>query len=211
MIEGYQKRTTQTALPGTRTRIERKKSGKHVITGYGAVFYREGVPGTEYSLTLDGSVVERIDPNAFDRVLRERQDVRGLFNHDSNFVLGRTASQTMRLKVDSIGLRYEIDIDPESPFSAHVLSAVRRKDVSGSSFGFVPSRVRWEESIDGRDVRYLEDFYLLHDVGPVTYPAYTGATAAIGGGAELDRKREADRVNVRLRLLEIDELSGASK
>ena len=54
-----------------------------VISGYGAVFYREGHTGTEYRLWDD--VVERVMPGAFDRAIRE-DDVRSLFNHDSNFM-----------------------------------------------------------------------------------------------------------------------------
>ena len=48
-------------------------------------------------------------PNAFDRALAESDDVRGLFNHDPDNLLGRTSSGTMRLSVDKKGLLYETD------------------------------------------------------------------------------------------------------
>jgi hypothetical protein len=71
--------------------IEQRAEGdKNVITGYGAVFYNSADPGTEYSLFSD--MVERIGPNAFDDALN-RDDVRGLFNHDSSMLLGRMGAQ----------------------------------------------------------------------------------------------------------------------
>ena len=76
------------------------------ITGVGAVFFDPRDAGTEFELYED--VRERIMPGAFDRCLRQRQDVRGLFNHDPNCLLGRTAAGTMNLSVDKRGLVVEI-------------------------------------------------------------------------------------------------------
>ena len=82
------------------------------ITGYAAVFY-DGTPNTEYEL-CDG-LRERIMPGAFDRAMSEGHDVRGLFNHDANMLLGRTTSGTCRLSVDSRGLKYDIPLDQNDP------------------------------------------------------------------------------------------------
>src|ERR1700728_2523684 len=87
------------------TRLAKRSDGTSEICGYGAVFY-DGTPDTEYPMWP--GAVERIMPGAFDRALRE-DDVRGLFNHDPNLLLGRTASGTMRLRVDDVGLWYSID------------------------------------------------------------------------------------------------------
>ncbi|MDC0307624.1 HK97 family phage prohead protease [Planctomycetaceae bacterium] len=194
--------TSRTTSP----RIQTRASGGSSIVGYAAVFYREGVPGTEYALDQRGTMIERIAKGAFDRALSERHDVRGLFNHDKNFILGRTSSGTCRLTVDSIGLRYEIDANPEDPFTAHAISAIQRQDVSGSSFSMVPTRVRWEDH-HKYSIRYIEDVD-LSDVGPVTYPAYQASSSGIGGWAELERqKQQTDEVSVRLRMLELDEMA----
>ena len=87
-------------------RATKREDGKPIIAGYGAVFY-DGTPETEYKLWDD--MVERIMPGAFDRAISEKHDVRGLFNHDPNHVLGRTKSGTMKLSVDSKGLADEIE------------------------------------------------------------------------------------------------------
>ena len=94
-----------------------------------AVFYRDGDKGTEFRLWDD--VYERIDADAFTRALKESHDVRALFNHDSNHILGRVSSGTLRLSVDNTGLRYSVTL-PAS--AANVAEAMQRGDLTGSSF-----------------------------------------------------------------------------
>jgi len=181
-----------------RVSLENRADGKPVLTGYAAVFYRADDPGTQYTLYTD--VVERIMPTAFDAALRERDDVRGLFNHDSNLVLGRSEAGTLRLFVDSVGLKYEID-PPDNPTGKNVGESVRRADVTGSSFGFFVysgkrGKVVWveEKLADGRmiSVREIHDCELL-DVGPVTFPAYGSTSAGMrAAGDERDVLRERD-------------------
>ena len=60
------------------------------ISGYAAVFFREGDPGTQYEL-FEGAV-ERIMPGAFDDALRDRTDVVALLIHNFDWLLGRTKS-----------------------------------------------------------------------------------------------------------------------
>ena len=152
-------------------KVEKRDDGKRVVVGYGAVFHRAGHPGTEYRLW--DNVKERVMPGAFDRALLE-DDVRGLHNHDTNRLLGRTKSGTMRLSVDQIGLRYEIDL-PDTPTGNEVGTAIERGDMSGSSFSFAQRKVMWAQ--DGDDeVRELHDVALF-DVGPVVFPAYEATTA----------------------------------
>lgn len=150
------------------------------IVGYAARFYDRADPGTQF--TLAPGLVERIARNAFDAALRRGDDVRGLFNHDANFVLGRTKAGTLRLVADSRGLRYEIR--PTDSSVAHdVASWIKAGEVSGSSFGFVGARSRFtEERMPGGDwltVRIVEDIGRLLDVGPVTYPEYSATSATV--------------------------------
>lgn len=155
--------------------IETRADGGKKIVGYGAVFYREGDAGTEYRLWSD--MVERIKPQAFDRALSEGQDVRGLFNHESARILGRTASGTMRLSVDSVGLKYEIDL-PDTQEARDLATLIARGDITGSSFAFGANKTEWEDRSDGLSIRSLVDVD-LYDVGPVTYPAYEATSTAV--------------------------------
>lgn len=167
-----------------RVQVDKRADGKSVLTGYGAVFYRADDPGTQCELYTD--VYERIMPTAFDSAMREKDDARGLFNHDINLLLGRVSSGTMRLSVDTVGLRYEID-PPENATGSNVVESVKRGDVTGSSFSFFPytakrGKVVWlEEKLpDGRmiTIREIHDLELV-DVGPVTFPAYDSSTASM--------------------------------
>ena len=184
--------------------IETRADGVRVISGYAAVFYDPTDPGTEYEM-WEGCC-ERIAPGAFNRAIAEQQDVTCLFNHDGDAMLGRTTSGTCRLSVDGVGLRYEADI-PETTDAKDCAILIQRGDVSGSSFAFSARSVNWMTEDDGEEVRVLIDVD-LHDVGPVTHPAYTSTTtSARDAMASLEaerkelaeqRKIEADRVSVAL-------------
>src|SRR6185369_858880 len=104
IIERRYTATPSAAGRGGQIRVDQQNGGISKITGYGVVFYNAADAGTEYDC---GSFKERVDPRACDRAIRERHDARGLFNHDPSNLLGRVGSGTMRLSVDSIGLKYE--------------------------------------------------------------------------------------------------------
>lgn len=165
-------------------RVETRADGGRMIVGYASVFYRQGDPGTEYELWTN--VVERVLPGAFDRAIRENQDVRGLFNHRSDNVLGRTKSGTLRLSVDNIGLRYEIDV-AETTLAKDLVVTLERGDVSGSSFSFIIVSENWRKE-DRREIREIVDVDLF-DVGPVTYPAYEATTSGARSGDEMTEAR----------------------
>jgi len=142
------------------------------ISGYAAVFNKETIIG-------GGSwgFREVIEPGAFDEALSRPDDVRVLFNHNPDLLLGRTESDTARLSVDKKGLKYEADL-PDTAAARDVRTLIKRGDVSGSSFAFTVVDDEWEEpkanKHDGtitmplRRVKNVE----LFDVSAVTYPAY---------------------------------------
>lgn len=126
----------------------------------------------EWSVPMMG-FKERVAASGPQRALKEKQDVRALWNHDSNFVLGRSANDTLALASDDDGLRVEID-PPDTQWARDARESVRRGDVNQMSFAFrVVSKdgEKWWEDKDGLAFRELLDFDLL-DVSPVTFPAY---------------------------------------
>jgi len=148
------------------------------ILGVAAVYFNAADPGTEYQLYED--YFERMLPGAFDRAIREKDDVRGLFNHDPNMILGRTTAGTMKLSLDHRGLLYDID-PPENQTGKFVTMAIERGDVTGSSFAFtVDSQVLRTEQRNGREVLIREiESVRLYDVSPVTYPAYEATSVTL--------------------------------
>lgn len=155
--------------------IEERSDGGKRLTGYASVFYSPNDSrGTQYQLWP--GMMERIAPTAFNRALSEQQDVRALFNHDMNLLLGRSTANTLRLSVDARGLKYEIDL-PDTQAGRDVATSIARGDVTGSSFTFQATGRTIEDSGDV-SIRTITDVNLI-DVGPVTFPAYTGTTAGM--------------------------------
>lgn len=113
----------------------------------------------------------------------QSDDIRALFNHDPNLILGRNRSNTLRLSEDSTGLHYEVDM-PDTTYARDLAEAMQRGDVSQSSFGFkvAPGGDTWAEDGDGFPLRTLSSVSLF-DVSPVTYPAYLDSTSGVGARA----------------------------
>lgn len=194
------------AQAAAKPRLERradKPDSPPLIVGYAAVFYRADDPGTEYRLYED--TYERVLPGAFDAAIREDVVV-GLTNHDDNWVLGRNDVGTLRLSVDKIGLRYEIE-PPDTQAGRDTLTLLERGELDRSSFGFrvyggKRGQTAWvDETRDGRQIaiREIREVELL-DVGPVTFAAYKSTTAGTRGDgyaaearADLDRWRASQR------------------
>jgi HK97 family phage prohead protease len=125
-----------------------------------------------------GGFRERIRPGAFAESLRH-DDIRALFNHDPNVILGRNRSGTLLLTEDDKGLRIEID-PPDTQTSRDLMISIGRGDVTQMSFGFV---VRsdgqvWEKDDAGRVLRTLTAVRLF-DVSPVVFPAYAETAVAV--------------------------------
>lgn len=134
------------------------------ITGYAAVFNRK-------SENL-GYFEEVIKPGAFKDVLSN--DVRALYNHDSNYVLGRTTSGTLTLEENNKGLKFTA-IPPDTQWARDLLTSIERGDVSQCSFSFTIAKggETWTETNDDKPaLREITQIGRLYDVGPVTFPAY---------------------------------------
>ena len=163
-------------------KIEQRAEGeKPVIRGHAAVF-------NKLSEKL-GWFREIILPGAFDNVLDN--DVRALFNHDSNLILGRTKSGTLKIGVDSEGLYYEIE-PADTQASRDLMVSIERGDVSQSSFGFIVSTNgdEWKEDENGDEVRYIRNVQRLFDVSPVTFPAYPDTDVAKRSHDEFVKEHE---------------------
>ena len=149
------------------------------VEGYASVFN---------SMSEDlGGFREIILPGAFSEVLDN--DVRALYNHDSNYLLARTTSGTLELKEDDKGLYYRFEM-PNTSYGNDMLELFRRGDLSQSSFGFTVEKDSWRME-DGQQVRYIERVGSLFDVSPVVFPAYSQASSGLRS-AEPNGESEAE-------------------
>jgi HK97 family phage prohead protease len=143
-----------------------------VLAGHAAVFDQEAI--------LWG-FREQVAPRAFKKSIKE-SDVRALFNHDPNHVLGRNKAGTLRLAEDSVGLAYEIEL-PDTQFAQDLARSIERGDISQSSFAFevVAGGEKWsypEKGSNELPLRTIREVKLF-DISPVTYPAYEGTDVDI--------------------------------
>ena len=163
------------------------------VEGYASVFN---------SMSEDlGGFREIILPGAFSNVLDN--DVRALYNHDSNYLLARTTSGTLELKEDDKGLYYRFEM-PNTSYGNDMLELFRRGDLSQSSFGFTVEKDSWRME-QGQHVRYIERVGSLFDVSPVVYPAYASASSGLRsaepkgeGEAEEARETPTEELNFNL-------------
>jgi HK97 family phage prohead protease len=155
MDENIERRHIETEL-----RVSKKDDDSPKLEGYAALF-------DELSEDL-GGFREKIQAGAFKKSLK-KTDVRALWNHDSNFVLGRKSAGTLVLKEDERGLKVKID-PPEAQWAKDLMTSIERGDVTQMSFGFRVIKDSWEEK-GKQNIRTLDEVNLF-DVSPVTFPAY---------------------------------------
>ncbi len=151
----------------------READGKPVLTGYAAKY------GTDSKPIWD-EFIETIAPDAFKRTVTEALiDVRALFNHSKNMLLGRLGSKTLRLYNDETGLRFELDV-PDTTLGRDTLELVKRGDIYGMSFAFRTVKDAWvyPATRGGMAKRTLIDVD-VYDVSPVTDPAYEDTSVAV--------------------------------
>lgn len=157
---------------------------------------------------------EVIAPGAFTQAIVE-DDVRCLFNHNPDHVLGRNRAKptpTLRLSEDETGLMIECD-PPSTQLASDLITSIERGDVSQQSFAFRVVDQKWEtkDEVDIRTILKVK----LYDVSPVTFPAYPETDVSARSLEEIaaegkrflkdpeEWRRENEQLQRRLRLLAV--------
>jgi len=145
-------------------RADNTGDGVMRLSGYAAVFNSETVIG--------GMFREVVKPGAFKKTIKDKADVRALFNHDRNIVLGRTKNGTLALAEDDKGLRIDIEL-PDTQQAKDLYRQIERGDIDQMSFGFNVVKDSWTRASNDSELplRELRELRLF-DVSPVTFPAY---------------------------------------
>ena len=139
------------------------------LSGYAAIFNSEAVLG---------DFVEVIRNGAFRTSLQSGSNIRALYHHQGDALLGTTRGGTLKLREDPKGLAFELAL-PDTTHGRDLAVLVDRGDVAGCSFGF---RVReggdrWEQR-GGQLVRELLDVDLM-EITLTSDPAYQDTTVAL--------------------------------
>lgn len=139
-----------------------------------------GIAAVVNSVTDLGYFEEFITPGAFDYALSREYDIRCLFNHEAELILGRTKADTCKVFVNADGnLEYTWIPDYENPTHMSVVRSIMRGDITQSSFAFTIKEQTWTDStkygtMGKRTITMIDE---LFDVSPVTYPAYSETEA----------------------------------
>ena len=143
------------------------------IGGYAANF--------DVPTVIGGMFREVLAPGCFGQTLARGDDVLSLFNHDQNFVLGRTSNRTLTLSQDNKGLAFEVT-PPETSWASDLMTSVERGDITACSFAFIATREEWDESgeIPTRTILQCD----LYDQSVVSSPAYQGTSAGMRSSAQ---------------------------
>lgn len=183
--DNIEKRTMKTELRVTKRNNE--DDAHPIIEGYAAVFNKD---------SEDMGFIERIRPGAFKNAIKV-SDIRSLFNHDANIVLGRNKAGTLEIKEDKKGL-FMVTHPPDTRLVRDmVISPIERGDIDQQSFGFTVEKDSWEGLDTDKPIRTIEKIKELFDVSVVTYPAYQDTSVALRSLAEArNQKPNEDEISI---------------
>jgi len=170
----------------------------------GMTFYGYAAKFNSRSENL-GGFYEVIEPGAFGRSLKSRNDVKLLVNHDTGRVLASSRSKTLRLYEDSVGLRVEADL-PNTTDGRDMAELLKRGDLSSMSFGFNVIKDAWNSEGDMRTLKSVR----LFEVSIVAFPAYQATEASVRGLDKVAQRAQVDAdalADVMLRIEEGSDLT----
>lgn len=170
-------------------------NGKKYIEGYFVVFNQE----TE----LWPGYFEQIAPGAFDV---EGGDIRCLYNHNWDIVLGRQGAGTLEVKADEKGIWGRAEINENDPQAVAAYARIQRGDIYGCSFGF-------DVSPDGETVETMVNGEMhatitagnIYEISPCVFPAYeqTEISARCQKAEEQSKKHRKAVLSQKLAALKI--------
>ncbi len=174
------------------------KDQEGTIEGYAAVF--------DKWTNVGGYFEERIMKGAFTKVSLE--DVVFLVNHDMTKIpLARSRNNnknsTLYLEADEKGLKFKAVLDIEGNSEARNLySALKRGDIDGMSFGFLISKVRWDDVASDLPKRSIVEFSKVFEISAVNLPQYKDTEIYARQNSESLESDKKALENVRSQLLD---------
>jgi len=142
--------------------IELRADGdKKTLHGYAAKFESLSVPLYGFR--------EKIRKGAFTESIK-KNNVRALWNHNPDMVLGSTKNGTLQLEEDDKGLRFEVEL-PDTQAGRDAAVSVSRRDVDGMSFAFEAKKQEWDEKDEKNVIRTLIEVD-VKEISPTAFPAY---------------------------------------
>ena len=186
-------------MDGVETR--KTEDGKMIVTGYAAVFESLSVPLWGFR--------EKIRAGAFKNTIT-KNNVRALWNHNRDFVLGSMGNGSLKLSEDDRGLRFELDI-ADTQMGRDAFTSIGRRDVDGVSFSFSAVKQEWEETDPKNVIRTLVEVE-CDEISPTAFPAYEETSVSTRTAKDeyaehrnaIAQEQQQKDVEIRSRLIEMN-------
>lgn len=182
---------TQLRKFNTELQVERTETfedGKAVFEGF-FIVYNSPAPCKPFDYS------EQIAPEAVLKSL-EKNDIRCLFNHNSDIVLGRTGNGTLKLENRQNGLYGICELNLKDSQARDAYERVKRGDISGCSFG---AFIKNEDYDQDRKLWTIRDLDIL-EVSVCSIPFYENTTMEARSRTEtlekLSQKETADELKI---------------
>jgi HK97 family phage prohead protease len=168
-------------LPGAQLEERAAGDGIGVLKGEFAVFNE----WTEINSAWEGNFLERIAPTAFNKTFAEnRQGMKVLYDHGHDPQIGNKPLGTISdLRATDTGAYYEVPLFDTS-YNRDLLPGLKA-GVYGASFRFKVMREEFDKTPERSDYnpnrlpeRTITEARVM-EFGPVTFPAYEGASAGV--------------------------------
>lgn len=165
------------------------------LFGHLAVFNK----WTEIRSSWEGNFMEMMAPGAFTKTISEnRQNIKVLYDHGMDPQLGnKPLGPIKELREDGTGVYYEVELI-DTNYNDDFIIPAASAGLLGASFRFQVVRDEWDDQpkksgdnpngIPERTIREVK----MAEFGPVTFPAYTAATAGVRGRQEFNLWRDLD-------------------
>lgn len=166
-------------LPGAEIR-DGADAGPAILVGHFSPFNQ----WAEINSRFEGHFLEKVEPGSFKKAFSDpfRSQIKVQFDHGEDFLGDQLLGLPTSLREDDYGAHYEVELFDGIP---PLLMSGLRKGAYGSSYHFRVLRQAMErnpkrsdfnpEGIPERTIKEVE----VYEFGPVTWPAFTGATAGI--------------------------------
>ena len=154
-----------------------EENGEKIIEGYFVVYNQ--------ITNLWGDIFEKVAPGAGDKSLKEN-DIRCLYNHNSDIPLGRMSAKTAEFFSDEKGIFGRVKINPNDQEANDIYERVKRGDITGCSYGYWPIKETYEETEDGT-IWTVEEANII-EMSICTFPQYD-QTEITARAAEYTREK----------------------
>jgi len=171
--------------------LRQTEDSRPLLSGHFSVFKQ----WTHIRSLFEGEFMEQIAPGAFaDTIEQDRTDMKVLFQHGQDPQLGdKPLGPITELREDEIGAYYEVPLIPTS--YNRDMEEMLRAGLLGSSFrfnvtleDFEPHPKRSDHNPEGLPERTIRGAR-VREFGPVTFPAYAGATAGVRSDTDIYLQR----------------------